>query len=292
MQGGRDAVLEAELRWLEGLAHQNMKSYQIWQHRRIVVSALGRPGRELEFVRENLDRDAKNYHTWGYRQWILSHFGGLSLAPLTSFTGDSKSDKTCLSKGASAFPQLWDGEEEYVDKLLKEDVRNNSAWNHRWFIHFSRFGFTGNPTSSSSLQHSEQVVEELKNKIKYEIAYTKQSLTQVPNNASAWNFLRALHTCFPASLRTEMKEQLGWVKTLVSSSVEADRDASVDIMARSSVGALEWWLDTLSERKQGQEAGVEEAEKLVKRLIIADPVRKRFYSYRLKTIRRSILTTA
>jgi protein farnesyltransferase/geranylgeranyltransferase type-1 subunit alpha len=29
---------------------------------------------------------------------------------------------------------LWDGELFFVDRLLKEDLRNNSAWNHRHFV--------------------------------------------------------------------------------------------------------------------------------------------------------------
>ena len=29
---------------------------------------------------------------------------------------------------------LWDRELEYVDQLLEEDVRNNSAWNQRHFV--------------------------------------------------------------------------------------------------------------------------------------------------------------
>lgn len=29
---------------------------------------------------------------------------------------------------------LWDKELEFVDKLLREDLRNNSAWNHRCFV--------------------------------------------------------------------------------------------------------------------------------------------------------------
>ncbi|KAJ1029853.1 hypothetical protein NDA13_003092 [Ustilago tritici] len=280
VKGGRDAVLQAELEWLESLAHQNMKSYQVWQHRRVVVSALAKPGRELGFVEENLDRDAKNYHTWGYRQWVLSHFGGL-------FLPSSKPGAAPASRGAGEFPELWQGEEEYVDKLLTEDVRNNSAWNHRWFVNFSRFGLTGNP-SSTNPSHSEQVMEQLRKKIQYEIAYTKASLSNVPNNASGWNYLRALHTSLPSALRREMKEALGWVKTLVSSQVEAEKDAIVDIMGRESVGALEWWLDCIAQQQQEQQGGVEEAEKLVKRLIMADPVRKRFYAYRLKTIRRSL----
>lgn len=29
---------------------------------------------------------------------------------------------------------LWDGELNYIDQLLEDDVRNNSAWNQRFFI--------------------------------------------------------------------------------------------------------------------------------------------------------------
>ena len=251
-----------------------MKSYQVWQHRRLVVSALGEVGRELEFVRENLARDGKNYHTWGYRQWVLSHFGGLSL-PIntsTSLTG---------GKGAGKYPELWKGEEQYVDMLLQQDVRNNSAWNHRWFINFSRFGLTGNP--SDSLKLSEEVKEALKKKVKYEKAYAKASLSNVPNNASGWNYLRALHTSLPSDLQTPLRESVAWAKTLVSTNVEAEKDPSVDIMGRGSVGALEWWLDCAET--------IDEAEALVKRLIVADIVRKRFWAYKLKTIRRSLTTS-
>lgn len=30
--------------------------------------------------------------------------------------------------------KMWDGELEYVEELLEEDVRNNSAWNQRHFV--------------------------------------------------------------------------------------------------------------------------------------------------------------
>ena len=29
---------------------------------------------------------------------------------------------------------LWDGELTYIDRLLEDDVRNNSAWNQRYFV--------------------------------------------------------------------------------------------------------------------------------------------------------------
>ena len=37
---------------------------------------------------------------------------------------------------------LWDGELDFVDKLLKEDHRNNSAWNQRHFVISQTTGFT------------------------------------------------------------------------------------------------------------------------------------------------------
>lgn len=37
---------------------------------------------------------------------------------------------------------LWDGELDYVDSLLKADHRNNSAWNQRYFVISQTSGFT------------------------------------------------------------------------------------------------------------------------------------------------------
>lgn len=49
--------------------------------------------------------DAKNYHVWSYRQWLVRRF------------------------------DLWDeGELEATEQLIEDDVRNNSAWNHRFFV--------------------------------------------------------------------------------------------------------------------------------------------------------------
>ncbi|SNX83411.1 related to Protein farnesyltransferase alpha subunit [Melanopsichium pennsylvanicum] len=301
---GRDAVLRSELVWLEQLAHKNMKSYQVWQHRRVVVSALGDPARELEFVRENLARDSKNYHTWGYLQWILAHFGGLSLLPLAKNDSNNDEEKMVVgSKGAGKFAHLWDGQVEYVDMLLKQDCRNNSAWNHRWYVNFARFGLTGNNSNSSStLILSKEMKEEMEKKIKYEIAYTKANLTNVPNNSSAWNYLRSLHINLPFPFGTPLIQEFGWIKTLVSTHVEAQEDFKVDIMGRSSIGALEWWLDIIANEINLEnskydsdhdkvESLIQEAETLVKRLIIADGVRKRFWALRLKNIRRSLITT-
>lgn len=92
------------------------------QHRRTIVLALDSPSRELGFTARALTFDAKNYHTWAYRQWVLCHFYASSRG--TAAASD-------LNRS-----QVWIDELEYTASLLQEDVRNNSAWNHRFFVAF------------------------------------------------------------------------------------------------------------------------------------------------------------
>ncbi|CAG2059398.1 unnamed protein product, partial [Timema podura] len=72
-------------------------------HRGVIVNWLQEPSQELQVTRMSLNQDAKNYHAWQHRQWVLRKFN------------------------------LFDNELAYVDTLLEEDIRNNSAWNHRYF---------------------------------------------------------------------------------------------------------------------------------------------------------------
>ena len=78
----------------------------------MVVSWLKDPSLELQFSASILDLDAKNYHTWQHRQWVIKEFN------------------------------LWDNELEYVNKLLADDIRNNSAWNQRYYVITHTTGYT------------------------------------------------------------------------------------------------------------------------------------------------------
>lgn len=129
---------------------------------------LGDPSQEMSFIEATLDADAKNYHTWAYRQWVLVYFGGM---------GDN--DHTLSSPGASKFPELWDAEPAYTDKMIRRDLRNNSAFNHRWFCLFGR--------AMQCKDHLDPSLETLRDN---EIAYALDIVALAPNNASAWNYLR------------------------------------------------------------------------------------------------------
>lgn len=103
------APLEPELVLTNALTKASPKTYQVWHHRQLLLTALRDPMPELAFNEQVLKADTKNYHTWSHRQWLLAHF-----------------DQA----------ELWAGELPFVEQLLAEDVRNNSAWHHRFFVSF------------------------------------------------------------------------------------------------------------------------------------------------------------
>jgi len=67
----------------------------------------------------------------------------------------------------------WGGELDYVNRLLGQDVRNNSAWNQRYFVISNTSKYTGDV-------------------IKEELRYTLGQIDSVPHNESAWNYLRGV----------------------------------------------------------------------------------------------------
>ena len=99
---GADAAQDRA--WLDKMAEENPKNYQLWYHRRWVVDVLGDASHELAFTASVLEMDSKNYHAWAHRQWVLERYG------------------------------LWEGELEWIDHMLASDRRNNSAWNQRFFV--------------------------------------------------------------------------------------------------------------------------------------------------------------
>jgi len=111
----------------------------------------GNPAPELAFITESLKVDAKNYHTWSYRQWLLAYFND---------------------------DELWAGELDFVEAMLVQDVRNNSAWHHRFFVAFQ-----------SGLREGETDRERI---VRRELTYVKQNISLAANNPSAWNYLRGI----------------------------------------------------------------------------------------------------
>ena len=94
---------------MDELAIKFLKTYQVWHHRRLILQLTQKPAPELTFIATSLKADAKNYHTWSHRQWVLAFFNE---------------------------EDLWLRELDFVESMLVQDVRNNSAWHHRFFVVF------------------------------------------------------------------------------------------------------------------------------------------------------------
>ena len=142
-----------ELDKLEAISLNHPKNFQVWGYRQSIMSIIPTlPPKELSFLAKVLAKDAKNYHVWAYRQWLVEYF---SLWP------------TSEGKGSELF---------FIDSLLTNDVRNNSAWNHRYFVLFGR-----NVESVMPLDIFTQ-----------EINYAMAKIDTAPQNASAWNYLKGI----------------------------------------------------------------------------------------------------
>ncbi|OIW30255.1 protein prenylyltransferase [Coniochaeta ligniaria NRRL 30616] len=160
-----------EIQWLNGVALANLKNYQIWHHRHLLVDqyypvlegdekarddfARG----EAEFMTRMLEEDAKNYHVWSYRSYLVRKLG------------------------------LWkaggERERRLVEEMVEEDVRNNSAWSHRFFVVFS------DPEQSTegvgATEFDPRVPGEI---VDRELGYALGKIGLAPQNQSPWNYLR------------------------------------------------------------------------------------------------------
>ncbi|MCL4120982.1 UNVERIFIED_CONTAM: hypothetical protein GTU68_024970 [Idotea baltica] len=135
--------LHQELDFCREMIEFNPKNYQVWHHRRVIVEWLGDPSKELRLTTIIFALDAKNYHAWEHRQWVLSTFN------------------------------LFGEEMQYVEYLIEEDIRNNSAWNQRFF------------TVSMTTGFSDDVIER-------EVSFARRAIDKLVNNESPWNFLKGV----------------------------------------------------------------------------------------------------
>ena len=62
---------------------------------------------------------------------------------------------------------------EFVDQLLEEDIRNNSAWNQRHFVVVNTTSYTPEVLAA-------------------EVEYAKTAIKKAVHNESPWNYLRGI----------------------------------------------------------------------------------------------------
>lgn len=159
-----------ELEWVNNVALENQKNYQIWHHRQILIDHLydsissdpaalnSLAESEVAFMTEMFNEDSKNYHVWSYRQWLVRK--------LDLF---NESEIKC------------------IEVLLRQDVRNNSAWSHRFFVVFSDPKYC-TPESKATEPDSE-IPNEILDR---EIWFAQAATYEAPQNQSPWNYIRGV----------------------------------------------------------------------------------------------------
>lgn len=220
----------------------------------------GLPAGELDFLMEMFAADSKNYHVWSYRQWLVRHFN------------------------------IWDEPREThdVDVLLNEDVRNNSAWNHRYLLHFApRQGPETAMMSSYTLGGDKgrlDVVDE--DVVDAELNYTQSKILLAPENRSPWLYARGV---LRAASRP-LSEWKGFASRFITEEFGDDNKAPI-VHVKSSL-ALEWLADVFSEEAadedledEGKQEKVTEAVKMLELLKEKyDPIRKNYWNYKINQL--------
>ncbi|KAJ3322164.1 hypothetical protein HDU76_013939 [Blyttiomyces sp. JEL0837] len=222
-----------ELEYATSMADEHPKNYQIWHHRQVIMESIKTPNptEEITFINSMLDSDSKNYHAWSYRKWVISHFN------------------------------LWDTELQDMDLHLSRDIRNNSAWNHRFYC-------VKHQLEQSQQQQSNEDI------ISSEINYTLSKILVAPNNESAWNYLRGIIN----RSQKPVSEYLPTINTFIQTLFDQQKEHVTH--------ALSLQLDLLESQISQQENAEErstlltEAFKYCDLLIQNDTVRRNYWNYR------------
>lgn len=162
--------IPAELKWVNNVALDNQKNYQIWHHRQLLIDNIyptikddeeklkELADSEIDFMTEMFHEDSKNYHVWSYRQYFVRKMGLFREAELKS-----------------------------VEEWLRLDVRNNSAWSHRFFLVFSNPEYS--TPDSKATEHDPKIPDSI---IDREIEFGKAATFEAPQNPSPWNYIRGV----------------------------------------------------------------------------------------------------
>ncbi|KAJ9220678.1 hypothetical protein DTO027B5_2205 [Paecilomyces variotii] len=248
-----DKSLDDEFAWLNRVSLKYLKNYQIWHHRQIIMSSKKHfptlPAAEPDFLMDMFAQDSKNYHVWTYRHWLVRHFN------------------------------LWDSPREIrdVETLIEQDVRNNSAWNHRYILRFGpRYdepdAGMANATKPGSQKGRLDVVDE--DLVDSELEYAKSKIVLAPENRSPWSYARG---ALRAAGRP-LSEWKGFASRFVTD--ETDEKGNITNVHVKSSLAVEWLADVYAEEAANAEA--------IRMLTLLkekyDPIRKNYWDYRIRML--------
>lgn len=238
-------------------------------HRTGLVSLLtSPPPDEQTFLADILDLDTKNYHVWSYRQWLVTRF--------PQYLNQS-------GPGPS--------EVDLMDMMIDDDVFNNSAWNHRYFVLFGHAEIaaigSGNRRDRSTWNGTTALtVDEAL--IDAEIAYAQDKIELAPQNGSSWNYLKGVLQF--AGRSVSGLEQFCLDLVGPGGNFYAEDDEGAGVQGVQSSMAIEMLIDIYDAQTradasdgEGKEAAKAKVREAVKSLCEKwDPIRTKYWQWKLK----------
>ncbi|CZT47509.1 related to geranylgeranyltransferase type I alpha subunit (RAM2) [Rhynchosporium secalis] len=247
-----ESSIEAELEWMNKVALDNQKNYQIWHHRQILIDNLyvkissdhtaieNLADTETAFMARMFDEDSKNYHVWSYRQYLV--------------------------RKLDLFNQK---EIESIETLLRSDIKNNSAWSHRFFVVFSdpKISTPGSLATERDFNIPSEIIDR-------EIEFAKSATFDAPQNQSPWNYLRGVLTKGSRKLATQ--------ECFAGEFAKIPKEGEEDV---KSSHALDFLADVWAEKKE-----FEKAERALDLLADKyDRIRKNYWMFKRSGLRGSEL---
>ena len=161
-----------------------------------------------------------------------------------------------------------------TDALITTDVRNNSAWNHRYFVTFGLdelLAIEKSPTGIRKhiLESGVLVVDQ--DLVDREINYAKDHISWAPQNPSPWNYLRGV------------LKRAGMKVTDVQVFCEGfvgGRDADLMSDTVRSSHAVDWLAEIY-----GLDGKADRSRECLKALARKwDPIRRKYWEYRARQL--------
>jgi|UniRef100_A0A7S4GJI2 protein farnesyltransferase/geranylgeranyltransferase type-1 subunit alpha len=243
---------QEELEWMRPQLMACPKNYQMWFHRRELI--IHDPNRDIvqekALIDAALDDDSKNYHSWCHRRWLVQTYGA------------------------------YDGELDWVADMLQIDVRNNSAWNYRYFLMDC---------------HILKVLEgeERTQVLHREFQWAMQAIEAAPNNESPHNYLFGL-----SSLLLDAALIL-YLKNLIKAMVDLGTAQPNCVFARTTLFQCLDKLGSIAETTTGLDSATvqwlgskvenyQHAVAVAKELQTMDRIRKKYWWYQQRRLEQEL----
>lgn len=254
----------------------NSASYPAWAYRWQCLEALYDDEAvrgEHHFLERIAAINVKNYQLWNHRRQLAFRLGPGTAHQELEFAGhcledDPKNYHTWAHRLAVVDHfGLWQEELVFTALMIGEDMRNNSAWNQRCHI-LSR---PGGDTSQAVLEG--------------ELDFAAKTIRKAPHNQSPWNYIRGIaklggartglsHCSRIHSLCQEVLEELPSCSpalALLADVYTAQTQALIGKGEQDAGGAIS-----------------ELAKKCFRGLLVADPIRRHYWQFRLKALNATV----